>query len=143
MTTTIKNSSIFFLVIFLFSCVSYKPIFYKNKKFIDVGSIVANQDFENCKTEAEDYLKEYKLKKASNQARRKAVVGGMLGGLWGLLSENTAKSIIGGASLGFLFGGLYGGISSLGEDKISPDEIKKKYIFQCLKQKDYEIIGWY
>ena len=143
MILKIKYLTAILLVTFLFSCVSYKPIFYKNKKFIDVGSVVANQDFENCKIEAEEYLKEYKLKKASNEARRKAVAGGLIGGLWGLLSNNSTKSIIGGASLGFLFGGIYGGLSSLGEDKISPDEIKKKYIFRCLKQKDYEIIGWY
>ena len=49
----------FFLVIILFSCASYSPIFNKNKKFIDVGPKVANKDFENCKEDAENYLKEY------------------------------------------------------------------------------------
>lgn len=133
----------FFLVIILFSCTSYSPIFEKNKKFIDVGKNIANQDFETCKKEAEDYLKEYKLKKASNEARRKAIVGGLFGGLWGLVFGNSTQSIIKGVVGGSIFGGLYGGISSFGEDKISPDETKKRYITRCLNQKDYEIIGWY
>lgn len=133
----------FCLVIILFSCASYSPIFDNNKKFIEVGSKVANKDFENCKEEAEDYLKEYKLKKASNEARRKALIGGLFGGLWGLVSGNSTQSIIRGLSGGSIFGGLYGGLSSLGEDKISPDETKKRYITRCLNQKEYEIIGWY
>jgi hypothetical protein len=143
MTAIIKHFTALFLVAFLFSCVSYKPVFYNNKKFKDVGSIVANQDFENCKIEAEEYLKEYKLKKASNEARRKAVAGGIFGGLWGLVFGNSTKSIIEGTLGGFIFGGLYGGFSSLADDKIKPDEIKKKYITRCLNQKNYEIIGWY
>ena len=143
MTATIKYFIALFLVAFLFSCVSYSPVFYKNKKFIEVGSSVANQDFENCKTEAEEYLKEYKLKKASNEARRKAVAGSIFGGLWGLVFGNSTQSILEGTFGGLIFGGLYGGFSSLADDKIKPDEIKKKYITRCLNQKNYEIIGWY
>ena len=133
----------FFLIIILLSCASYSPIFDKNKKFLDVGKNIANQDFESCKKDAEDYLKEYKIKKVANEARRKALVGGLFGGLWGLVFGNSTQSIIRGAVSGSIFGALYGGISSLGEDKISPDETKKRFITRCLNQKDYEIIGWY
>jgi hypothetical protein len=129
----------FSLIIILLSCASYSPIFDKNKKFLDVGKNIANQDFESCKKDAEDYLKEYKIKKVANEARRKALVGG----LWGLVFGNSTQSIIRGAVSGSIFGALYGGISSLGEDKISPDETKKRFITRCLNQKDYEIIGWY
>ena len=133
----------FSLIITLFSCASYSPIFDKNKKFLDVGKNTANQDFESCKKDAEDYLKEYKMKKVANEARRKALVGGLFGGLWGLVFGNSTQSIIRGVVSGSIFGGLYGGISSFGEDKISPDETKKRFIIRCLNQKDYEIIGWY
>ena len=143
MVAIIRYSISFSLIIILFSCASYSPIFDKNKKFLDVGKNIANQDFEACKKEAEDYLKEYKLKKAVNEARRKAVVGGIFGGLWGLIFGNSTQSIISGIVGGSIFGGVYGGISSLGEDKVSPDETKKRYITRCLNQKDYEIIGWY
>ncbi len=131
------------LIFTLVSCVSYSPIFDKNKKFLDVGKNIANQDFETCKKEAEDYLKEYKIKKVANEARRKALFGGLVGGLWGLIFGNSTPSIIGGVVSGSIFGGLYGGISSFSEDKVSPDETKKRYITRCLNQKDYEIIGWY
>ena len=133
----------FSLIIILFSCASYSPIFDKNKKFLDVGKNIANQDFQSCKKDAEDYLKEYKMKKVANEARRKALVGGLFGGLWGLVFGNSTQSIIRGVDSGSIIGGHYGGISSLGEDKISPDETKKRFITRCLNQKDYEIIGWY
>ena len=143
MTTIIKYLTSFFLVILLFSCVSYSPVFYENKKFKDVGPKVANEDFKDCQTEAEDYLKKYKLKKAFNEAQRKAVVGGIFGGLWGLAFGHSTQSIVNGIVGGAIFGGLYGGASSFGEDKISPDKMKQNYIIRCLNKKNYEIIGWY
>jgi len=143
MTSIIKYFLSLTLVVILFSCASYSPIFDKNKKFIDVGEKVANEDFVECKKEAENYLDQYKLKKATNEARRKAIVGGLFGGLFGLVVGNSAQSVVGGAVGGSLFGGLYGGLSSLGEDKIEPDEVKKNYITRCLNRKEYEIIGWY
>ncbi len=143
MISTIKYFSSLLLVVILFSCASYSPIFDNNKKFIEVGPKVANKEFEECKKEAENYLNQYKLKKASNEARRKAIIGGIFGGLWGLVFGNSTQSIIEGVVGGSIFGGLYGGISSLGEDKIKPDEVKKNYITRCLNRKDYEIIGWY
>ena len=143
MITNLKYLLSLFLMITLISCTSYSPIFYNNKKFIDVGSDIANQDFKICQQEAENYLKQYKIKKIANEARRKAIVGGLFGGLWGLIFGNSTQSVIKGIVSGSIFGGLYGGISSYGEDKISPDEVKKKYITRCLNQKEYEIIGWY
>ena len=92
MTLTIKYFLSLALVVTLFSCASYSPIFDNNKKFIDVGAKVANKDFAECKKEAENYLDQYKLKKATNEARRKAVVGGLLGGLGGLVFGNSAQS---------------------------------------------------
>jgi len=143
MISTIKYFLSLLLVVILFSCASYSPIFDNNKKFTDVGAKVANKDFVECKKEAENYLDQYKLKKATNEARRKAIVGGLFGGLWGLVFGNSAQSIIGGVVGGSIFGGLYGGLSSLGDDKINPDEVKKNYITRCLNRKEYEIIGWY
>jgi len=143
MISTIKYFLSLTLFVILFSCASYSPIFDNNKKFIDVGAKVANEDFTECKKEAENYLDQYKLKKATNEARRKAIVGGLFGGLFGLVFGNSAQSVVGGAVGGSIFGGLYGGLSSLGEDKIKPDEVKKNYITRCLNRKEYEIIGWY
>ena len=130
----------FFLVIILFSCVSYSPIFYQNKKFLDAGPVVADQDFQNCKIEAENYLKEYKSKGAWKEARRKALIGSIVGAA---LMGSSTETFVGGALVGSLAGAVAGGFSHVGNDKVKPDEIKNNYITRCLNQKEYEIIGWY
>ena len=130
----------FFLVIILFSCASYSPIFYQNKKFLDAGPVVADQDFQNCKIEAENYLKEYKSKGAWKEARRKALIGSIVGAA---LMGSSTETFVGGALVGSLAGAVAGGFSHVGNDKVKPDEIKNNYIMRCLNQKEYEIIGWY
>jgi len=130
----------FFLVIILFSCASYSPIFYQNKKFLDAGPVVADQDFQNCKIEAENYLKEYKSKGAWKEARRKALIGSIVGAA---LMGSSTETFVGGALVGSLAGAVAGGFSHVGNDKVKPDEIKNNYITRCLNQKEYEIIGWY
>jgi outer membrane lipoprotein SlyB len=140
MIIKIKHLTAILLVTFLFSCVSYKPIFYKNKKFLDVGSVGANQDFENCKKEAEDFLKEYKSSAAWKEARRKALIGSIVGAA---LMGSSTETFVGGAVVGSLVGGVAGGLSRAGDDRVKPDQIKNNYISRCLNQKGYDIIGWY
>jgi len=124
----------------LFACSSYNPIFYKNRKYLEVGSEFADRDFKICKIEAEKYLKDFKSKKAWKEAKRKALIGGIVGGAY-LGSSN--ETFIGGILLGSLIGGFAGGFSTVGEDRVKPDIIKNNYITRCLNQKGYEIIGWY
>jgi hypothetical protein len=128
------------IVMALLGCASYTPIFYKNKKYQEVGPALANQDFKACKVEAESYLKQYKAKKAWKEAGRKALIGGVVGGAY-LGSSN--ETFIGGVLIGSLVGAIFGGFSNMGEDKIKPDQIKNNYITRCLNQNGYEIIGWY
>jgi len=143
MLAFLKNFLLIFLILTLISCVAYKPIFDQNKKFIDVGQDVANQDFENCKLQADKYLKQYKAKRIANEASRKALFGSIFGGLMGLVFGNNAKSAISGAVAGGIFGGIYGGVSVASKDNLKPDEIKQRDITRCLNQQGYDIIGWY
>lgn len=143
MLTFLKNFLLFFLIFSLVSCVSYKPIFDQNKKFNDVGQNVANQDFENCKIQADNHLKQYKAQRIANEASRKALLGSIFGGLMGLVFGNSFESTISGAIAGGIFGGIYGGASVASEGNLKPDEIKQKHITRCLNQQGYDIIGWY
>jgi hypothetical protein len=140
MVATVKYSISLLLVMMLFACASYSPIFYQNKKFLDAGPVVADQDFQNCKIEAENYLKEYKSKGAWKEARRKALIGSIVGAA---LMGSSTETFVGGALVGSLAGGVAGGFSHVGNDKVKPDEIKNNYISRCLNQKGYDIIGWY
>lgn len=130
-------------LIFVMSCTSYKPIFDQNNKFISVGKAQANNDFLECKRKADIYLEDYKTQRAWNESRRSLVKGGILGGFFGFLTGKNLKYTLSGASFGALMGGIYGGLSVMGEDKINPDQIKKNYIANCLNNQQYQILGWY
>lgn len=139
-TTKILN----LLAIFsLASCSSYKPIFDQNNKFISTGKEQANRDFLECKRKADIYLEDYKTQRALNESRRNMVKGGIIGGFYGLLTRKNLKYTLTGASVGALMGGIYGGLSIIGEDKVYPDQIKRNYITNCLNNQQYQILGWY
>jgi len=141
-SNTIKIFSL--LTIFLLaSCISYKPVFDQNNKFISVGKEQANRDFLECKRKADIYLEDYKARRAFNESGRNMVKGGIIGGFYGLLTGKNLKYALTGASVGALMGGIYGGLSVIGEDKINPDQIKKNYITNCLNNQQYQILGWY
>ena len=138
-----KKILAFILIISLVSCVSYKPIFDENEKFLNVGKDIAYKDFEDCDKNSDKYLDEYKSKRIANEMARKALLGSVIGGITGFIFGNSTKSLIKGAFSGALVGGVVGGISSAGSGKLTEDSLKKNYITKCLNKSGYEIIGWY
>lgn len=139
----IKSLIVFLSILALVSCISYKPIFDENQKFLNVGKKIAYKDFEICRDKADKYLDDYKAKRIVNEASRKAILGSILGGISGLIFGNSTQSLIKGAMGGAIVGGAYGGISSASAGSLTNDEIKQRYITKCLNQNGYEIIGWY
>ncbi len=139
----LKNLIIFLSILALSSCVSYKPIFDENQKFLKVGKEIAYKDFEICHNKANKYLDEYKSKRIVNEISRKAIFGTILGGISGLIFGNSTRSLIKGAVVGGAVGGAYGGLSSASKGTLTNDELKQKFITKCLNQYGYEIIGWY
>jgi len=139
----LKKILAFFLILLFASCVSYKPIFEENQKFITVGKEIANNDFNKCRKKADDYLDEYKSKRIANEVFRKATFGAIFGGITGFIFGNSTQSLLRGAVGGGIVGGVYGGLVSAGAGNLTSDEIKQRYITKCLNQNGYEIIGWY
>jgi len=125
----------------LISCISYRPIFSPNHKFNAVGQEVANQDADKCLKEADQYLKASKKRRAAKEAVRGAAVGAVFGLIWGVLTGD-ADEIVKSAAIGAGIGGITRGGGVLAEDKLTPDQIKQRYVSQCLGGKGYRIIGW-
>lgn len=125
------------------SCSSYRPILDQNAKFLSAGEEQSNRDIDKCKQKADEYLKKYKAQRAIRAAGRSAVGGGILGGAFGLIFGGNGRSTLAGAAIGAAAGATLSGISSLGKDKFTPDEIKQRYVSSCLAQDGYSVIGWY
>ena len=132
----------FALVFSLVSCSSYRPILDPHGKYAKVGEAQAQEDIEECEKEASDYLDKYKAERALREAGRKAVIGGVIGAGSGLLFGQNLKSSLIGTAVGAGIGAAVGSLSVLGEDRVTPDEMKQRYIGKCLAQRGYSVIGW-
>ncbi len=137
-----KKFIILLATLSLFACSSYRPILDQNEKYLQVGKDEAQKDIESCKKSADEYLDQFKAERAAKEAGRKAVIGGVVGAGVGLLKGRNLKSTLVGTAIGAGAGAVIGGLSVLGEDKVKPDQMKQRYISNCLAKKGYSVIGW-
>lgn len=136
-----KSLALLAIFTFIFSC-SYRPILDPHGKYLEVGKAQADEDIDQCLKEADDYLDQFKAERAAKEAARKAVIGGVVGAGSGLLFGKNAKSTLTGGLIGAGVGAALGSLSVLGEDKVSPSQMKQRYAAQCLANRGYSIIGW-
>ncbi len=144
-----KNSMSLILVptfLFLGACASYRPILDENPKLQQVGETQAEQDIDTCLAKADSYLARHKedrmMKQMGRTAAVGAVVGGVVGGVLGAASGKNLGTAVGGAAIG---GGVGAAVVYAGEkakDNFTPDQLKQRYVKNCLSRKKYQVIGW-
>lgn len=138
----VEKFLIFFIAVTLVSCSSYRPIFNENEHYVSVGEEKAESDFKVCKKRSDEFLDKYKAERAAKEAGRKAVIGGVVGAISGAIWGKNVKSTLIGSAIGAGAGAALGGLSVLGEDKVKPDEMKQRYIANCLASQGYSVAGW-
>jgi len=138
-----KNLVVLLSSLSLISCSSYKPILDQNDQYLRVGEAQAQIDSDACVKEGDEYLKKYKQERVVKEAARKAVIGTVIGGAFGLVFGNNTKSIVRGLALGAGIGAATGAIGAAGEGTITPDQVKQRYVNNCLNRKGYSVIGWH
>lgn len=121
--------SIIIFCSFISACAS-RPKLYPNQKFETVGAPAAEADVDQCMAKADEYLKGEKAKQVAKGAGRGAVMGGVIGGLF--------SGGLRGAARGAVAGGAIGGTASA----LSPEQLKRQYVNNCLSEKGYQILGW-
>ncbi len=138
----LKTITILIISLSLVSCVSYKPILDPNEKYLQVGETGANQDIKTCTKEADEYLKKYKAARIAKETARKAVSGAVVGTVVGAIFGRTLRSSLVGTAIGAGVGAASGAFSSSTKGTLSQDEIKQRYITNCLAKQGYSILGW-
>ena len=128
-----KKTGLVVILLILSSCAS-RPKLYPNHKVKSAGKEAAKKDIDKCLSEAEKYLESSKGKKIAKGAGAGAAIGAAMGAVGGLFSGNVGKGLLRGGSIGAAGGGAAGAIS--------PDEIKRRYVNQCLAEKGYQVLGW-
>jgi outer membrane lipoprotein SlyB len=134
---------IFLFALFLaVSSCSSRPQLYPNSKLKFVGKEKAQKDIEKCMTESDEYFETSKGKKVLKSAGKGAVVGSAfgaaMGAVAGAFTGNMGRGLVRGGAIG-ASGGAAGSAASTA---ISPDEIKRRYVNQCLSEKGYQVLGW-
>lgn len=124
--------SLVFLLIFV-SCAS-RPQLYPNQKLKSVGKEASQKDIDKCIADAENYLESSKGKQVAKGAGAGAVIGAAMGGVAGLFTGNLGSGLVRGGAIGAAGGGAAGALT--------PDQIKHRYVNQCLADQGYQVIGW-
>jgi hypothetical protein len=136
-----KNFISLLMIFLLISC-AHQPILDQNDKYRTAGKEQAETDIKACRKEAEDYLDQYKASRAAKAAVRQGAVGGAIGAATGAIFGHGLKSIGVGALIGAGVGAAFGGGSVLAGDKVTPDQIKQRYMINCLNKQGYSVLGW-
>ena len=124
--------SLVFLLI-LVSCAS-RPQLYPNQKLKSVGKESSKKDIDKCLSDANNYLESTKGMQVAKGAGAGAVIGAAMGGVAGLFTGNLGRGLVRGGAIGAAGGGVAGALS--------PDQIKHRYVNQCLADQGYQVIGW-
>jgi hypothetical protein len=122
------------LIILLFISCASRPQLYPNEKFKEVGKKTAQKEIDHCLGEADVYLKSSQGKKIAKSAGAGAALGATIGAVGGMFTGNMGRGLVRGGAMGAAGGAAVGALS--------PDEIKRRYVNQCLAEKGYQIIGW-
>ena len=121
------------LLLSLSSCAS-RPKLYPNETLKAKGKEASEVDIDQCIKDAETYLDSSKGKKIVKSAGFGAAVGGAMGAVAGAFYGDIG----GGAARGAAIGGAGGAVSGT----LTPDQVKHRYVNQCLADKGYNVIGW-
>jgi uncharacterized membrane protein len=127
-----KNSWLV-LLLALGACAS-KPTLYPNEKLKEVGKEAAKKDVDKCIADADAYLESSEGKKIAKSAGAGAAIGATIGAIGGALTGNFGSSLVRGAAMGTGAGAVGGALS--------PDELKQRYVNQCLAEQGYRVLGW-
>lgn len=121
-------------VVMMLSACASRPQLYPNTKLKEVGKEAAKKDTDACIADADEYLKSSKGKNVAKGAGAGAAIGAAMGAVGGLFTGNLGGGLMRGGAIGAAGGGTAGALS--------PDQVKQRYVNQCLADKGYQVIGW-
>jgi uncharacterized membrane protein len=122
------------LALLVFVGCASKPKLYPNEKLKTVGRAQADADIDQCISDADAYLESSKGKQIARGAGAGAAVGAAMGAVTGIFTGNVGRGLVRGGAIGAAGGATAGALS--------PDQIKRRYVNQCLADKGYHVLGW-
>ena len=129
----------------LVACASQRPVLYPNQHLQRVGDAAADRDINECMGRAEEYISSGAGREALERAARSggtdAAIGAAAGAAGGAVLGRAGTGAAVGAAGGGAAGVTRGLIHGLTR-KQSPSPVYKTFVNRCLREKNYDPIGW-
>ena len=128
----------FFSVLLLAAgCSGPRPILYPNSYLQQVGTHQAEQDVDECKQLAEDYVPEHDAANVAGNTAIGAGSGGAIGAVSGAIGGGAGIGAAVGAATGATVGFIHGLFQAS-----QPSPAYKSFVNRCLSERGYDSIGW-
>lgn len=134
MKTNFLKITFITLIAFSFASCASRPKLYPNETLKAKGKEASEADINQCLKDADTYMDSSEGKKILKSTGFGAAVGGAMGAVAGAFYGDIG----GGAARGAAIGGAGGAVSG----SLTPDQLKHRYVNQCLADKGYNVIGW-
>ena len=126
------------LALLMSACAKKRPVLYPNSTYKAAGATVARADIDDCIQMAADHGHATDAgKRVAGSTAKGAVVGAAVGGAVGAVTGRPGRGLAAGAA-----GGGAGGLTRGAMKSGDPDEIERRFVEQCLRDKGYKVIGW-
>lgn len=142
MPNKVKSFIILLISFNLICSCSYRPILDENRAYLQAGADQAQMDVDHCTDKSGTYLKKYKARRAGKQAVRKGTLGAIFGGIFAFIFGGDSTALVKGLAIGAGVGAASGAVSVASEGKLTPDQMKRRYVSNCLARKGYSVLGW-
>ena len=129
---------LFATMLLMAACAKKRPVLYPNSTYKSAGASAAKDDIDECIQLAADHGHATDAgKNMAASTGKGAVTGAVVGGAVGAVTGRPGRGAAAGAAGGGT-GGLMRGAWKSGD----PDEIERRFVEQCLRDKGYQVIGW-
>jgi outer membrane lipoprotein SlyB len=126
------------IALLLPACAKKRPVLYPNATYNSAGQAAAQADIDDCIRLAADHGHATDAgKNVAKSTAAGAAVGAAVGGAVGLVTGHPGRGLAAGAA-----GGGAGGMTRGAMKSGDPDEIERRFVEQCLRDKGYQVIGW-
>jgi uncharacterized protein YcfJ len=130
--------SIVAIAVLISACAKKRPVLYPNATYKAAGETVAQGDIDDCFQLAADHGHATDSgKRVAGSTAKGAAVGAAVGGAVGAVTGRPGRGLATGAA-----GGGAGGLARGAMKSGDPDEIERRFVEQCLRDKGYKVIGW-
>jgi len=120
------------------ACSTQQPVLYPNGHYNVVGRLAAEEDINSCVELATNSGANPDIsKEVLTETAEGTLIGGAAGAATGAVYDRAAKGAAAGAA-----GGAAVGVTRAIINSDKPDQVFKRFVEKCLRDKGYEPIGW-